>query len=432
MSLSGALSSAISALSSQSQSLAMISDNIANTDTTGYKTTSAMFASMVTGSSSAQQYSSGGVTVSGRANISQQGLLATTTNATDVAIQGNGFFPVTTATTGGTTLYTRNGAFTIDKDGYLQNNGYYLMGWRTDSSGNVTGGASAGNLVPIDTTVAATSGSATTTTTIAANLPADAAVSTSTDPVTFSSSMTVYDSLGTSSTIQITWEKTASNTWKATLGDPTLSSDSTTSTGSIDSTSSGSTSNPIVIEFNADGSLKTPTSSPTVNITWSDGAGTSAIALNLGTVGGTDGLTQYASGETTPTVNTTSISSDGLPYGKLSSVSVGKDGAVNATYSNGQTIAIYKIPVATFNDPNGLEAQSNGMYAATASSGNVSLQTSGQNGAGTIYGSELESSTTDTNGQFSNMISAQQAYSAASQVITTVNKMFDTLISAMR
>ncbi|WP_315835677.1 flagellar hook protein FlgE [Bradyrhizobium prioriisuperbiae] len=427
MSLSGALSSAISALSSQSQSLAMISDNIANTDTTGYKTTSAMFASMVTGSSSAQQYSSGGVTVSGRANISQQGLLATTTNATDVAIQGNGFFPVTTATTGGTTLYTRNGAFTIDKDGYLQNNGYYLMGWRTDSSGNVTGGASAGNLVPIDTTVAATSGSATTTTTIAANLPADAVIGSTTTPTTtYSSSMTVYDSLGTASSIQVTWEKTASNTWTATLGDPTLSSDSTTSTGSI---SSGS---PITITFNSDGSLATPTTSPTFDVAWTDGAGSSTITLNLGTAGGTDGLTQYASGETTPTVNTTSISSDGLPYGKLSSVSVGKDGAVNATYSNGQTIAIYKIPVATFNDPNGLEAKSNGMYAATASSGNVSLQTSGQNGAGTIYGSELESSTTDTNGQFSNMISAQQAYSAASQVITTVNKMFDTLISAMR
>jgi flagellar hook protein FlgE len=75
---------------------------------------------------------------------------------------------------------------------------------------------------------------------------------------------------------------------------------------------------------------------------------------------------------------------------------------------------------------------SDGLYAETASSGNAVVQTSGTNGAGTIYGSELESSTTDTNEQFSNMISAQQAYSAASQVITAVNKMFDTLISAMR
>ncbi len=165
---------------------------------------------------------------------------------------------------------------------------------------------------------------------------------------------------------------------------------------------------------------------------WTAGAANSPLAINPGTVGKTDGLTQYASGQTTPAINVTNISSDGLAYGKLSSISVGKNGLVNATYSNGQTISIYKIAVATFSDPNGLTAHSDGMYSATVDSGNATLQGSGTNGAGTIYGSELESSTTDTSGQFSNMISAQQAYSAASQVITTVNKMFDTLIEAVR
>lgn len=417
MSLSGALSSAISALSAQSQSLAMVSDNIANADTNGYKTNSAMFADMVTNSSSAQQYSSGGVSVSSRANISQQGLLATTTNATDVAIQGNGFFAVTTATTGGTTLYTRDGAFTTDKDGYLENNGYYLQGYQLDASGKTISG-----LEPIKTTVAQTSAGATTTTTVVANLPADAA-----SGATFESSMTAYDSLGTANSIQITWTKsTTANEWTATFGNPTLSSDGTTSNGTT-------TSGPVTVTFNTDGSLaSTNPSPPTVGVTWSDGSVASTITMNLGTVGKSDGLTQYASGETTPTVNVTNISSDGLKYGTLSSVSVGKNGLVNATYSNGQTVAIYKIPVATFNDPNGLAAQSNGMYSATAASGNVTMNDSGQNSAGTVYGSELESSTTDTSGQFSNMISAQQAYSAASQVISTVNKMFDTLISSMR
>ena len=104
---------------------------------------------------------------------------------------------------------------------------------------------------------------------------------------------------------------------------------------------------------------------------------------------------------------------------------------MDATYSNGQTITLYKLAVSTFSDPNGLGAHSDGMYTATSASGNPTLETSGTNGAGTIFGSELESSATDTSGQFSNMISAQQAYSAASQVITTVNKMFDTLISAV-
>ncbi|KWV49945.1 flagellar biosynthesis protein FlgE [Bradyrhizobium macuxiense] len=419
MSLTGALSSAISALNSQSQSLAMISDNISNADTTGYKTTSAMFEDLVT-ASSAQAYTSGGVTVSGRANVTQQGLLAATTNATDVAIQGSGFFAATDATTGGATYYTRNGAFTTDNAGYLVNNGYYLEGWRTDAQGNIIGNASASSLAPINTQVAATSGSATTKTTIAANLPADAATN-----ATFSSSMTVYDSLGTANSIPITWTKTGSNAWTATFGNPTDPSNSSTTTGTT-------TSGPVTITFNSDGSLaSTSPNPPVVTATWNDGAAASSITLNLGTVGKTDGLTQYASGETTPAVNVTSINSDGLAYGKLSSVSVGKNGVVDATYSNGQTIAIYKIAVATFSDPNGLTAGTDGMYSATAASGNATLQTSGTNGAGTIYGSELESSTTDTSGQFSNMISAQQAYSAASQVITTVNKMFDTLISAV-
>lgn len=421
MSLTGALSSAISALSAQSQSLSMISDNIANSDTTGYKTTSAMFDALVTASSNTTSYASGGVTVAGRANITQQGLLAATSNATDVAIQGSGFFVVTSATSGGVTSYTRNGAFTINNAGYLENNESYLEGWRTDADGNVVGSESASNLSAINTQIASTSGSATTKTTIAANLPSDAATGD-----TYTSSMTVYDSLGAANTMQITWTKTGTNTWSASFANPTSTSDTTTATG----TASGT----IDITFNSDGSLASTSPDPaTVSITgWTDGAADSTITMDLGTVGGTDGLTQYASGETTPSVNVTSIDSDGLSYGKLSSISIGKNGVVDATYSNGKTIAIYKIAVATFADPNGLSAASDGLYSATVTSGNALLQASGENGAGTIYGSELESSTTDTSSQFSSMISAQQAYSAASQVISTVNKMYDTLISAMR
>ena len=421
MSLTGALSSAISALSAQSQSLSMISDNIANTSTTGYKTTSAMFDDLVTASSNATSYASGGVTVSGRANITQQGLLAATSNATDVAIQGSGFFVVSSATSGGTVSYTRNGAFSTDNAGYLENNGSYLEGWRTDADGNVVGNESASNLAPINTQVASTSGSATTKTTIAANLPSDAATGD-----TYTSSMTVYDSLGAANSMQVTWTKTGTNAWSASFANPTSTSDTTTATGTTSST--------VDITFNSDGSLASTSPSPaTVAITgWTDGAADSTITMNLGTAGGTDGLTQYASGETTPTVNVTSIDSDGLSYGKLSSIAIGKDGVVDATYSNGQTIAIYKIAVATFADPTGLSAASDGLYSATVTSGNAALQASGENGAGTIYGSELESSTTDTSSQFSSMISAQQAYSAASQVISTVDKMYDTLISAMR
>jgi flagellar hook protein FlgE len=432
MSLSGALSSAISGLAAQSTALSMISDNISNADTTGYKTTSAMFDDLVTASGSSTAYSSGGVTVSAFANITQQGLLSATTTATDVAIQGSGFFVASDATSNGSTFYTRNGAFTKDDAGYLVNNGYYLEGWRTDTSGNIVGSESSANLEPVNTEVASTSATATTKTTMVGNLPSDAVVNTSTTSTptsgsSFTSSMTVYDSLGNPASIQVTWTKTATNTWTAAFADPTSTSNTSTATGTI-----GTTNNPMTITFNSDGSLATPTTAPTISVTgWTDGASNSTITLDLGTVGSTNGLTQDASGETTPSV-TVQATSDGLPYGTLSSISIGKNGLVDATYSNGQTTPIYQLAVATFGDPNALTANSDGMYAATVDSGAATLQTSGANGAGTIYGSELESSTTDTSGQFSNMISAQQAYSAASQVITTVDKMYDTLISAMR
>ena len=421
MSLSGALSSAISALNAQSQSLSMISDNIANSQTKGYKTTTANFEDLVTNTSSSASYASGGVATRSRSNISEQGLLSSTTSATDVAIQGNGFFAVSTSKSGGATLYTRNGAFTTDDSGYLVNDGNYLQGWRTDASGKVIGSESSDSLVSINTRVAETSGSATTKTSVAANLPADAAVGD-----TFNSSVSVYDSLGTANTVQVTWTKTAGNTWSASFGNATLSSDSTKTTG----TTSGSVS----IVFNSDGSLASTTPSPaTISISgWTDGAANSSIALNLGTVGKTDGLTQYSSGKSSPSIDTTSITSDGLAYGKLSSVKVGDDGTVDATYSNGQTIAIYKIAVATFTAPDQMQAGTGGVYSATVNSGGAILQESGSNGAGTIHGSELEASTTDTNTEFSSMISAQQAYSAASQVLTTANKMFETLLSAVR
>jgi len=427
MSLSGALSSAISGLAAQSTALSMISDNISNADTTGYKTTSSMFDDLVTASSSSTAYSSGGVTVSGRANITQQGLLAATTTATNVAIQGSGFFAVSDALSNGTTYYTRNGAFTTDSSGYLVNNGCYLEGWRTDSSGNIVGAESASNLQAVNTEVAASSASASTKTTFDLNLPADATANTSTTSTptsgsTFTSSMTVYDSLGNPASIQVTWTKSSTaDQWTASFADPTSTSDTSTTTGTV---SGGS---PVTLTFGTDGTLSSTNPSPaSLAVSWNDGASASTITLDLSKV------TQKASGESTPGVDVTSINSDGYPYGTLSSIAIGKNGMVDATYSNGQTIPIYQLAVATFTAPDLLSAHSDGIYSATVDSGSATLQTSGTNGAGTIYGSELESSTTDTSGQFSNMISAQQAYSAASQVITTVDKMYDTLISAMR
>lgn len=419
MSLTGALNSAVSALIAQSQSIAMVSDNLANSSTYGYKTTYADFASLVTNSSSAS-YSSGGVIAYSRSNVSEQGLLVSTGTDSNLAISGSGFFAVTQD--GKSVSYTRNGAFSTDSSGYLVNNGYYLLGWRTDSDGNVIGSESSGSLTTIDTDIVASTAAATESTSIQANLPSDAAVGD-----TFNSSMSVYDSLGTAHSVEITWTKTADNAWSASFADPTLSTDSSTTTGTV-------TSSEISITFNSDGTLASTSPSPaTLTIgDWTSGAADSTITLELGTVGKADGLSQYASGETTPTVDVSSISSDGMAYGTLTGVSIGDDGVVTATYSNNQKIPIYKIPVVTFTNADGLQAGSNGIYEETSASGEGTLHEAGTGGAGSIAGGQLESSTTDSSEEFSTMIAAQQAYSASAQVITAVDKMFDTLLSSMR
>lgn len=421
MSLLGALNSAVSALNAQSQNIAMIADNLANQDTVGYKTTSASFESLVTGSTSSS-YSSGGVLVSSRSNISEQGLLTSSSSTTNIAIEGNGFFPVRSGENGTEILYTRNGAFELNSDGFLVNNGYYLMGWRTDSDGNIIGGMTEGSLELIDTSLVSSSAAATTEASIKANLPADAAVN-----ATFTTSLEVYDSLGTASTLTVTWEKTAENSWSATFADPVLSSNSSTAAGTVSSAA-------IAITFNEDGTLASTTPDPaTVSITgWTTGAADSTITFDFGAAGSATGLTQYSSGSDTPSVDLDSTDQNGIAYGKLSGVTVSDDGSVVASYSNGQKFSIYKIPVATFTNANGLSALSGGVYEATNESGTATLHEAGSGGAGNIAGSALEASTTDTNEEFSTMIAAQQAYSASAQVITAVNKMYDTLIAAVR
>ena len=421
MSLSSAVNSAVSALNAQSTALAMVSNNLANTSTTGYKTTSASFSTMLAGTSSGSSAVSGGVLANAVSNVSGQGLLTSSTVSTNMAISGNGFFTVSNSVDGEGAFYTRNGEFSIDSDGYLVNNGYYLQGWATDADGNITGNATASGLEAIDVDAISTIAAPTTTMSMVANLPADAAIGD-----TFTSSVEVYDSLGTAATSTLTWTKTAENEWTATFSDPTLASDGTQTIGTV-------TSDPVTITFNGDGTLaSTDPSPPVLTIEdWTTGAFDSDISLDAGTAGTATGLSQYSTGSDTLTVELVT-DQDGVEMGTLTGVSISEDGTISGVYDNGMTRAIYKIPVATFTNADGLSAMSGGIYQATDASGSSTLRLSGTNGAGTIYGSQLELSTADTNTEFAKMMAAQQAYSGAAQIITAANDMFDTLISAVR
>lgn len=420
MSLTGALNSAVSALSAQSSALSMVSQNLANSNTYGYKTTTASFESLIADSASSA-YSAGGVSVTGVSSISTQGSLVSSATSTNMAIEGNGFFVVSNDSANGDIYYSRNGQFTIDKNGYLSNGDYYLQGWPTDADGKVIGATSTAALQTVDTTAISSIAAATTNLSLQANLPADAAIGDS-----FESELEIYDSLGTTASTTITWTKTAENTWSASFSDPTSADGST-------SLATSAASNTVSISFNSDGTLASTTPSPpSLSFTgWTTGAADSAITLDMGTAGSSSGLSQLSTGADELSVSL-EYDQDGISYGTLTGVELSDNGTVYATYDNDQRRAIYKVAVATFNNADGLTSLSSGVYAANSISGASSLHVAGTNGAGTISGGMLEASTTDTSQEFSNMMAAQQAYSAAAQVMSSVNSMYDTLLSAIR
>ena len=415
MSLTGAMNSAVSAMQAQSTALSIISNNLANVSTTGYKASSASFSSLLT--SGDANSSSGGVTVAKSQNILASGTLVSSSISTNIAIDGDGFFAVTTGD-GSDIYYTRNGSFTVDDDtGYLTSNGYTLLGWPTDADGNVVGGTTETNLEQIDTDVLTGYAAATTSMTMKGSLPADAKVGDS-----YTSQIELFDSLGTAYTMDVTWEKTGQNTWDMSFADPS-------STGGSTGTAQTTT---IAIEFNEDGTLKKPDSA-TLSITGlSDGATDMSVTLDFGTVNGSDGLSQYTPDDSSDAAVDIAGIGNGCAYGTLSGVTIDEDGTVTANYSNGESVPIYKIPLATFSNANGLIEMSNSVYSASNTSSGATYHFADSDGVGSIQDYELELSTTDTNTEFSSMIAAQQAYSAASQVISTAKDMFDSLLSAVR
>ena len=271
-----------------------------------------------------------------------------------------------------------------------------------------------------------------------------------------STSMSIYDSLGTEETYPVTWTAAGDNTWTMTVSTPTDASGSTTTGLLSDASGVSASSYSYSVSFNSDGTLKaisplsemndSPTSGATISTapvdansdpvlksySWADGASPGTITLSLGTAGKADGLTQYDTGETSPAITVNSTKQDGVQYGSLSSVAVNTSGELVATYSNGENVTIYKVAVASFANENGLAAMNDSVYMQTTASGDYTLNEAGQNGTGSIEGSALENSTVDTSTEFSNMITCQQAYSAASQVISTGKSMFTSLIQAVQ
>jgi flagellar hook protein FlgE len=433
MSLYGAMFSGVSALNAHSQALGMISDNISNVNTVGYKTSEAAFSTLVT-RQTGNFYAPGGVRSAVTSSIDRQGLLQASPNATDLAISGDGFFVVAgTSQPSSSDLryFTRAGQFSTDAEGYLRSpSGQYLQGWRTDNQGVPL----ASNLSVLSNLesirVSATSGVANPTTSIdmGANLPATASTGD-----THLTNVQVFDALGVAHDLTFTWTKqAAANTWTLDV--------SAADAGSVETGTVGSGTNytGISVVFNSDG---TPNSfdgvvggtMPDIALgTWSSGASDSIISLDFGTSGAigtalTDGVTQFGDSYTVGFVN-----QNGTQFGNFFGVTVDEEGIVTALYDNGETLPIFMIPVATFPNANGLDARSGTLYTQSQESGDYILRQPGEANAGQVISTALEASTADLADEFTNMIITQRAYTASTRIITTADEMLDDLIRIKR
>jgi flagellar hook protein FlgE len=463
MSILGSLFAAVSGINGQSQRLGTISDNIANVNTSGYKRMDTQFSTFVT-ESTVSRHSPGGVTSRPINQVASQGLLQATLNNTDLAISGTGYFVVNESpnpTLGDQYLYTRAGAFQADKNGALVNTaGYYLQGWPLDSTGNLpTNNGSLISLQAINVGQVTGRPSATSKVEMGLNIPANSAKNTLGDGTVpdaiKNSDIVVFDSLGISQTIRVTWSHIGTNTWGLTLnpGTGTVNDvldntgvDLTTTNGFANTLSSSLTGAAnkkyLTVTFNSDGTLadiKDPTSGKSV-ISNADGtvkvdfdfsaSGSSnhqVIGFNLGTKNKADGLAQYDADFFTSFLN-----QNGVRFGSFTGVNIGKDGKVTAIFDNGQTQPLYQIPLVSFANPNGLEVRGGNAYGQTEAAGEFILRQAGASGTGQIVSSSLEQSTVDLATEFSNMILTQRAYSANSKVISTSDSMLQELLQVIR
>jgi flagellar hook protein FlgE len=437
MSLFGAMNTAISGLTAQSSAFGNISDNVANSQTVGYKRVDTNFIDYLT-TSSATHNDPGAVVATPSYVNNVQGTITQTDNPLGLAIAGQGFFAVSqqngeannVPTFDPQQYYTRAGDFQMDKNGYLVNSaGKFLNGWPVVTDPNT--GASVVNqntLTPIQVSQAVYNPVKTSTVTLSANLPATPAVDTTTTPI--SSDINVYDALGTMHTLSLDWTQTPTGPW--TLSISTDPAQAPIATASI--TFGDATATPPVppgtiddVEGTGGSGKYVPGTNTQAYLKFSAdfGSGPQTIQLNLGTYGGSDGVTQYAGTQ----YSLRGLTQNGVPPGAFSSVTTQTNGSIVVNYDNGQSRTIAQVPMITFNAPDQLQRQDGQAFTASTASGTPLAEAAGTNGAGTLVTESTEGSNVDIATEFSKLIVAQQAYSANTKMVTTADQMLQQTIN---
>jgi flagellar hook protein FlgE len=397
------LFSGISGLRSHQTMLDVTGNNIANVNTTGFKASQIQFqdtlSQMLTSASGAQDGVGGqnpaqvglGVQVAGITTNFKQGPSQLTGRSTDMMISGDGFFVVRQGTQ---QYYTRAGSFDFDATGQmvLPGDGALVQGWAA-VNGVIDTNKEVGDIrVAVGTVMPS---KATTTTPFAGNLPADAKVG---DIKTVT--VKAYNALGTARDVELELTKTATG-W-------TMSA--------TDGTASYPTTGTVNLTFNATG-----------GITWADAtSGTAKFALggvtvDLTGVTGQAGVDTIAAGK-----------QDGYAAGILESFSLGSDGTITGSFSNGLKQALGRISMASFTNPTGLAKAGGSLFSTTVNSGDAQIGSAGTGGRGTLSAGSLEMSNVDLSTEFTQLIIAQRGFQANSRVITTSDEVLQELVNLKR
>ena len=413
--MGSAYSNALAGLNANAQAINIVSGNLANLSTSGYKDQQVSFEDLVnqslTGFSSAGSIS--GSTIAQSTQSFTQGTLNTTNNPYDAAIQGGGFFVLQAPS--GEQLFTRQGNFTVNSAGDLvTSTGQYVQGWNAANGVLNTSGAIGNIVVP---TALTTPPVPTANISLSANLNGNATVGAATG--TFSSPIQVYDSLGTTHTLTVTYTETAANNWTYNVTIP--STDVTGGTGATTNVGTGT------LVFGSNGLLTTPAAaagSIPISVTGlADGSANMTVNWNLYDSAGNATITQFSQ-----ISSNTGSSQDGTAPGQLSTVGIGPNGEVIAAFSNGTTQNVAQVALASVLNPGSMQQVSGNSYAATSATANPVIGLPSTGARGSITGGSLETSTVNIATEFTNLLQYERGYQANSKVISTEDQVIQQTI----
>lgn len=427
---------ALSGLKASQTDLSVISNNIANVGTTAFKRSNAEFADLVSASPLQSAGIAGqGTRLRGIAQQFTQGGLEASERSLDLAVSGQGFFMTKSGVSSGSIAYTRNGSFTVDSNRYITDTaGAYLQVLPTDGGGTVTAtGLTASGPVKLPLTSGTSQATATINLSVTfpsnADVPSARSIYTVANPYEFdredansynqTTTTTVYDSAGTAfpmTTYYIRQNVPAGavtdTTWVAHtfIGDTEISYDTAAATQPA----------PLTLVFDAGGAMTTPSAPITIGPVNPAGA---ATPLNFDLTYGVN--TKQNSSPFT----LTSFDQDGFAAGALDNVSIGADGLITATFSNGNSQALGKIILATFSNTDGLRQLGDSKWGATGISGEPIINTANSNGTGQIQSGALEQANIDITEELVALIQAQRNFSANAKSIEAANQMTQTIVN---